>query len=70
MLVLCGRQIQELVQVEMEEVKAGMDYGHLTMESYTQVWKEYLSQLLSVPWQNWYNRYFTKYYYYIFIVTA
>ena len=49
MLVLCGRQIQELVQVEMEEVKAGMEYGHLTMESYTQVWKEYLSQLMSVP---------------------
>jgi len=41
---------------EMEKVKVGMGHGDLTMEAYTQVWEECLSQVLFVPSQNKYTR--------------
>lgn len=40
----------------MEKVKVGMGHGDLTMEAYTQVWDECLSQVLFVPSQNRYTR--------------
>lgn len=40
----------------MERVKIGMGHGDLTMEAYTQVWEECLSQVLFVPSQNKYTR--------------
>nr|SVE79992.1 EOG090X02CC [Daphnia magna]SVE80619.1 EOG090X02CC [Daphnia magna]SVE81189.1 EOG090X02CC [Daphnia magna]SVE82387.1 EOG090X02CC [Daphnia magna] len=49
-------QAKELLKVEMEKVKAGMGHGDLTMEAYTQVWEECLSQVLFVPSQNRYTR--------------
>lgn len=49
-------QAKELLKVEMEKVKAGMGHGDLTMEAYTQVWDECLSQVLFVPSQNRYTR--------------
>nr|SVE74997.1 EOG090X02CC [Daphnia dolichocephala] len=49
-------QAKELLKVEMEKVKAGMGHGELTMEAYTQVWDECLSQVLFVPSQNRYTR--------------
>jgi len=47
---------QELLTAEMEKVKIGMGHGDLTMEAYTQVWEECLSQVLFVPSQNKYTR--------------
>nr|SVE75628.1 EOG090X02CC [Daphnia hispanica] len=49
-------QAKELLKVEMEKVKSGMGHGDLTMEAYTQVWEECLSQVLFVPSQNRYTR--------------
>nr|SVE70296.1 EOG090X02CC [Daphnia similis]SVE70920.1 EOG090X02CC [Daphnia similis]SVE71551.1 EOG090X02CC [Daphnia similis] len=49
-------QAKEFLKVEMEKVKAGMGHGDLTMEAYTQVWEECLSQVLFVPSQNRYTR--------------
>lgn len=45
-----------MLKLEMEKVKAGMGHGDLTMEAYTQVWDECLSQVLFVPSQNRYTR--------------
>jgi len=45
-----------LLADEMEKVKVGMGHGDLTMEAYTQVWEECLSQVLFVPSQNKYTR--------------
>jgi len=50
-------QAKELLKVEMDKVKVGMGHGDLTMEAYTQVWEECLSQVLFVPSQNRYTRY-------------
>lgn len=49
-------QAKELLKVEMDKVKVGMGHGDLTMEAYTQVWEECLSQVLFVPSQNRYTR--------------
>ena len=45
-----------LLADEMEKVKVAMGHGDLTMEAYTQVWDECLSQVLFVPSQNKYTR--------------
>jgi len=48
----------------MDKVKVGMGHGDLTMEAYTQVWEECLSQVLFVPSQNRYTRYVQVVYFY------
>ena len=47
---------KELLKAEMEKVKTGMGHGDLTLDAYTQVWEECLSQVLFVPSQNRYTR--------------
>lgn len=49
-------QAKELLRDEMSVVKAGMAHGDLSLESYTQVWQECLSQVLYLPSQNRYTR--------------
>lgn len=45
-----------LLNDEMQIVKNGMAHGELPIESYSQVWKECLSQVLYLPSQNRYTR--------------
>lgn len=45
-----------LLQREMDFVKYGMNHGDLSMDAYTQVWDECLSQVLFLPNQNRYTR--------------
>merc|ERR1719319_14915 len=40
----------------METVKTGMQHGDLSLDAYTQVWEECLSQVLFLPTQNRYTR--------------
>ncbi|XP_019535414.3 cell division cycle 5-like protein [Aedes albopictus] len=47
---------KELLKEEMGVVKGGMAHGDLSLESYTQVWQECLSQVLYLPSQNRYTR--------------
>lgn len=49
-------QAKELLREEMGVVKTGMAHGDLSLESYTQVWTECLSQVLYLPSQNRYTR--------------
>lgn len=46
----------KLLKQEMQIVKAGMAHGDLSLESYSQVWQECLSQVLYLPSQNRYTR--------------
>lgn len=46
----------KLLKQEMHVVKAGMAHGDLSLESYSQVWQECLSQVLYLPSQNRYTR--------------
>lgn len=46
----------KLLKQEMQVVKAGMAHGDLSLESYSQVWQECLSQVLFLPSQNRYTR--------------
>lgn len=41
---------------EMHTVKSGMGHGDLSLENYSQVWQECLSQVLYLPSQNRYTR--------------
>ncbi|GJQ84593.1 hypothetical protein Trydic_g10205 [Trypoxylus dichotomus] len=41
---------------EMDVVKHGMNHGDLSLDAYTQVWEECLSQVLFLPNQNRYTR--------------
>lgn len=45
-----------LLKQEMQIVKTGMSHGELSIESYSQVWQECLSQVLYLPSQNRYTR--------------
>ncbi|XP_050309864.1 cell division cycle 5-like protein [Anthonomus grandis grandis] len=47
---------RQMLKKEMEVVKKGMNHGDLSMEAYTQVWEECLSQVLFLPNQNRYTR--------------
>uniref|UniRef100_A0A336LTJ0 CSON004489 protein n=1 Tax=Culicoides sonorensis TaxID=179676 RepID=A0A336LTJ0_CULSO len=47
---------KKLLEEEMQTVKIGMAHGDLSLESYTQVWEECLSQVLFLPSQNRYTR--------------
>ena len=47
---------KSLLAAEMEVVKEGMGHGELSLEAYTQVWEECLSQVLYLPSQNRYTR--------------
>lgn len=47
---------QQLLKEEMQVVKNGMAHGDLSLESYSQVWQECLSQVLFLPSQNRYTR--------------
>lgn len=47
---------REMLEDEMQIVKLGMAHGDLSLESYTQVWEECLSQVLFLPSQNRYTR--------------
>lgn len=47
---------KELLSDEMQTVKNGMGHGDLSLESYSQVWQECLSQVLYLPSQNRYTR--------------
>lgn len=51
-LEVARRQLND----EMNVVKGGMGHGDLSLESYTQVWQECLSQVLFLPSQNRYTR--------------
>ncbi|CAG0900332.1 unnamed protein product [Cyprideis torosa] len=50
------QQAQELLEKEMQTVKKGMGHGDLSLEAYTQVWEECLSQVLFLPTQGRYTR--------------
>lgn len=47
---------KELLKNEMQVVKNGMAHGDLSLENYSQVWQECLSQVLYLPSQNRYTR--------------
>lgn len=47
---------QDMLAEEMQIVKNGMAHGELSIESYSQVWTECLSQVLYLPSQNRYTR--------------
>lgn len=47
---------KDMLAEEMQIVKTGMAHGELSIESYSQVWKECLSQVLYLPSQNRYTR--------------
>lgn len=47
---------QSMLKEEMQHVKNGMGHGELSLESYSQVWQECLSQVLYLPSQNRYTR--------------
>lgn len=49
-------EAKRLLEKEMQIVKQGMGHGELSLESYTQVWQECLSQVLYLPSQNRYTR--------------
>lgn len=49
-------EAEELLKSEMKVVKTGMAHGDLSLESYSQVWQECLSQVLYLPSQNRYTR--------------
>lgn len=46
----------KMLKAEMQLVKTGMAHGDLSLESYSQVWQECLSQVLYLPSQNRYTR--------------
>lgn len=46
----------KMLSQEMQLVKNGMAHGDLSIESYSQVWQECLSQVLYLPSQNRYTR--------------
>ncbi|XP_040583933.1 cell division cycle 5-like protein [Lepeophtheirus salmonis] len=47
---------KDLLASEMEVVKKGMGHGDISLEAYTQVWEECLSQVLYLPSQSRYTR--------------
>ena len=47
---------KSMLAAEMDVVKEGMGHGELSLEAYTQVWEECLSQVLYLPSQNRYTR--------------
>ncbi|KAI4459693.1 cell division cycle 5-like protein [Holotrichia oblita] len=47
---------KSLLGREMDVVKHGMNHGDLSLDAYTQVWEECLSQVLFLPNQNRYTR--------------
>uniref|UniRef100_T1J4B6 Exosome complex component 10 homolog n=1 Tax=Strigamia maritima TaxID=126957 RepID=T1J4B6_STRMM len=47
---------KEMLKSEMEVVKQGMGHGDLSLDAYSQVWEECLSQVLFMPSQNRYTR--------------
>lgn len=47
---------KEMLESEMQVVKHGMAHGDLSLENYSQVWEECLSQVLYLPNQNRYTR--------------
>ncbi|XP_050084340.1 cell division cycle 5-like protein [Anopheles aquasalis] len=49
-------EARNMLAAEMGVVKNGMAHGDLSLESYTQVWQECLSQVLYLPSQNRYTR--------------
>ncbi|CAH2071633.1 unnamed protein product, partial [Iphiclides podalirius] len=49
-------EAKQILQKEMEVVKAGMGHGELSIDAYTQVWEECLAQVLFLPGQNRYTR--------------
>ncbi|XP_053679904.1 cell division cycle 5-like protein [Anopheles nili] len=49
-------EARKMLAAEMGVVKQGMAHGDLSLESYTQVWQECLSQVLYLPSQNRYTR--------------
>lgn len=49
-------EAEELLKNEMQVVKSGMAHGDLSLENYSQVWQECLSQVLYLPSQNRYTR--------------
>lgn len=50
------QEAKELLTAEMSVVKQGMAHGDLSLENYSQVWQECLSQVLYLPSQNRYTR--------------
>lgn len=49
-------QAEDLLKKEMKVVKTGMAHGDLSLENYSHVWQECLSQVLYLPSQNRYTR--------------
>jgi len=50
------QEANRILEAEMQVVKKGMGHGELSIEAYTQVWEECLSQVLFLPGQNRYTR--------------
>lgn len=50
------KNANDLLENEMKVVKFGMAHGDLSLENYSQVWQECLSQVLFLPSQNRYTR--------------
>lgn len=49
-------EAKEMLKDEMHIVKSGMAHGDLSLENYSHVWQECLSQVLYLPSQNRYTR--------------
>lgn len=47
---------KQMLEAEMDKVKSGMQHGDLSLDAYTQVWEECLSQVLYMPSQRRYIR--------------
>ena len=54
--VIDRENASKLLKLEMQTVKNGMAHGDLSIESYSSVWQECLSQVLYLPSQNRYTR--------------
>lgn len=50
------KESTDVIRDEMQTVKNAMGHGELTVENYSQVWEECLSQVLYLPSQNRYTR--------------
>ncbi len=49
-------EAKQLLEAEMDVVKTGMQHGDLSLDAYTQVWEECLSQVLYMPAKKRYIR--------------
>ncbi|KAI0990383.1 hypothetical protein GJ496_002829 [Pomphorhynchus laevis] len=49
-------EANRLLEMEMQNVKHGMDHGEISLETYTKVWEECYAQVMYLPAQNRFTR--------------